>query len=74
MFDWILNTLPNTITICFPGVSKLRLMTFSIFFHRLTFATSTCQRLRHIEDLGAFSQNVFILQNLQESTCAGVSF
>ena len=44
------------ITIFFPGNSKLKLMTFSIFFHCLTFATNICQRLRPIQNLGAFSQ------------------
>ena len=59
MFDWVLNTPLNTITIFFPGVSKLKLMNFSFFFHRLTFAINTCQRLRRIWNLGAFSRNIF---------------
>ena len=37
MFDWVLNTLLNTITIFFSGVSKLKLMAFSIFFSTINF-------------------------------------
>ena len=50
MFDWVLNTPLNTIKKNFPGVSKIKLMTFSIFFQRLTFPANTCQRLRRIEN------------------------
>ena len=42
MFDWVLNTPLNTIAILFPGVSKLKLMSFSIFFSTINFS---CQYL-----------------------------
>ena len=50
MLDWVLSTPLNAITIFFPDVSKLKLMTFSMFFQRLTFPTNTCQRLRRIQN------------------------
>ena len=50
MFDWVLNTPLNTITIFFAEVSKLKYMTFSFCFQRLAFPTNTCQRLRRIQN------------------------
>ena len=41
MFDWVLNTPLNTITIFFPDIPTLKFMTFRIFFQRLTFPTNT---------------------------------
>ena len=42
MLDWALNTFLNTIKKIFPGVSKIKLMTFSIFFSTINFP---CQYL-----------------------------
>ena len=47
---WVLNTPLNTIATFFLDVSKLKLMTFSIFFQRLTFPPNTCQRIRCIQN------------------------
>ena len=51
MLDWALNTFLNTIKKNFPGVSKIKLMTFSVYFQRLTFPANNCQRLRRIQNL-----------------------
>ena len=80
MFDWVLNTPLNTIKKIFPGVSKIKLMTFSIFFSTINFS---CQYLPEAKAYlepsqtfynGVFSRNIFFLQNSQENTCAGVSY
>ena len=77
------TNLPPTsyIKLAKTSVSRgLNLMTFWIFFQRLTFRTNTCQRLRRIynpvEHLqwSFFEKNGFFLQNSQEKASAGVSF
>ena len=65
MFDWVLNTPLNTIKKIFPGVSKIKLMTFSIFFSTINFP---CQYLPEAKAYlepsqtfynGVFSRNIF---------------
>ena len=80
MFDGVLNAPLNTITIFFPGVSRLKLMTFSIFFSTINFPYQYLQEAKaYLEPSWtfcnrAFSWNFLFLQNLQENTCPGVSF
>ena len=68
MFDWVLNAPLNAMEKIFPGVSKSKLKTFSVFFQRLTFPTNTLSEAKaYLEPRqtcynGAFTQNTF-LQN-----------
>ena len=80
MFDWILNTPLLNAIIFFLWRFQIKFNDFSNFFSTINFS---CQYLPeaevHLEPSrtfynGAFLQNIFLLQNSQEKTCAGVSF
>ena len=61
MFDWVLNTSLNTITTLFLDVSKLKLMTFRIFFQQLIFPSNTRSRLRCIQNPVVFTTSAMEL-------------
>ena len=61
MFDWVLNTSLNTITTLFLDVSKLKLMTFRIFFQQLIFPSNTRSRLRRIQNPVVFTTSAMKL-------------
>ena len=76
MFAGVINTPLNTIKKIFPGVSKLKLMTFSMInfsYQYLPEATAYLEPSRTFNN-GDFLRNILFLQNSQENTCAGVSF
>ena len=68
MFDWFLNTPLNIITIFFPDVSTLKLMTFWICFQRLTFPTNTCQRLRVFRTYNGAFRDFFCVCKIYKKT------